>query len=346
VVAPVEADYDRRAMWFRLASCVLIAGCGYPPLPAVSATGDAAGDATGGPGDGSGDGSSSAADCLQRWLDGTPGLAFSTPQELTALGTAGADTRDPWISADGLRLYFDRNPSASHGGADVYLAIRSSTAVDFTTASSVDNLDTPDDEGRVSLSGDETILVMSSNHLTAGNKFQIFVTTRADTTQPFPTPVGSGQALVAAVNTTSDDYFDPFLTQDGLTLYVAPALAAAPQQIRVATRAAGQNFGPSTPVAVINSGTSIDADPALSLDERILVFSSTRPAGAGVGANNLWYATRQSATDDFSLPQLIPAVNSDFDDGDPMLSADGCELYFSSKRVGGKYQLFHAQVMK
>jgi len=68
--------------------------------------------------------------------------------------------------------------------------------------------------------------------------------------------------------------------------------------------------------------------------------TSRRAAGAG----NLWYATRASAAVDFGPPQLVPSVNSDLDDGDPVLSADGCELYFASNRAG-KYHLFRVRVM-
>jgi Tol biopolymer transport system component len=163
--------------------------------------------------------------------------------------------------------------------------------------------------------------------------------------QPFPSP--SDQALVASVNTSNDSYFDPFLTKDGLRLYLAPILTGAPQQITVTTRTGiDQNFPASVPVPVINSVNGSESDPAVSPDDRIIVFSSHRPAGVGLGASNLWYATRQNPTADFGTPELIPTVNSDEDDGDPMLTADGCELYFSSTRNGGKYHVFHAQIAK
>jgi Tol biopolymer transport system component len=42
----------------------------------------------------------------------------------------------------------------------------------------------------------------------------------------------------------------------------------------------------------------------------------------------------------------IPTVNGASNDGDPVLSADGCELYFASDRNGGKYHLFHAEIAK
>jgi hypothetical protein len=286
-------------------------------------------------------GTGGQADCFQRWFDGAPRLALSQPAELTALASAGND-RDPWLSADGLRLFFDRNPGP-HGGNDIVLATRSSPGVDFTTAAAIANLDTSDDELRPALSGDETLLVLSSNHATGGN-FQLFAAQRTDSTAPFPSPSGPGSALLANVNIAGDSCFDPFLSRDALRLYYAPVPAGSPQQIRLATRAAvDKTFAAPAPVPGINSGMS-DADPALSLDERVIVFSSRRPAGAGLGAGNLWYATRSSAAADFGQPQLIPSVNSDVDDGDPVLSADGCELYFASTRAGGNYHLFHARV--
>src|SRR5262249_29906319 len=153
---------------------------------------------------------------------------------------------------------------------------RASTAMDFTTASAVVNLDTPDDESRAALSGDEKLLVFSGNHGTKSNKFQLFVSRRGDPTMSFGSPSDPDQALVANVNTASDDYYDPFLSRDGLRLYLAPNLTGSGQQIRLATRTAlDTNFGPAAPLAGINSGNT-DADPALSLDERVLVFSSLR----------------------------------------------------------------------
>jgi hypothetical protein len=311
-----------------------LGGCGRIGFDEVPA--DAAADTAG-----AGDGSSATTVCLAHWMDGS--VSFSAPQELTALaGTA--DDRDPWISTDGLRLYFDRNPGP-HGGSDIFLANRASLAVDFTTAIALDNLDTSSDEAHAALNGDETLLVFSrDNNMVA--KFQIFVSTRSDVAVPFPAPGTADQALVATVNTApAADYFDPFLSADGFRLYLAPMVTGSAQEIRLATRTAGQDFGAAAVIPMINSGSG-DAKPALSLDERIIVFSSQRPAASGLGGANLWYATRQNATDSFSTPKLIPGLNTDAEDGDPMLSSDGCTLYFASTRNGGTYRLFRAQITR
>jgi Tol biopolymer transport system component len=42
------------------------------------------------------------------------------------------------------------------------------------------------------------------------------------------------------------------------------------------------------------------------------------------------------------MAKPVPGVNSASNDGDPVLTADGCQLYFASKRNGGDYDLFVA----
>jgi Tol biopolymer transport system component len=321
---------------------VVLGGCGFESRAGLAGDPPSDGAAPGGdaPGSDAGIGSDAgSASCLQRWITGGPDLVLSQPQPLAL--TTTTDDRDPWISADGFRLYFVRTPGTHMNSSDLYLATRTSLTQDFANARPVDNLDTNGDESRAALNGDETLVVYAGNNATVGGNFQIFASTRNDRTKPFPSPTATDLALVAAVN-TANNYFDPFLSTDGLRLYVAPVLAGK-QQIMLATRAAGQNFGSAGALPVINSSTSGgDADPALSLDERIVVFSSLRTT-SGLGGTNLWYATRQSATGDFSPPQLIPGVNSSVQDGDPMLSADGCELYFASNRAGdGKNHLLRA----
>jgi Tol biopolymer transport system component len=73
-----------------------------------------------------------------------------------------------------------------------------------------------------------------------------------------------------------------------------------------------------------------DADPTLSADGRVILFSSNRTGDRD--SSNLWYATRLGNSGPFSEPKPIPDANSDNQDGDPWLSHDGCRLYFSSTR--------------
>lgn len=331
-------------MWCRIVPCVVLGACGFQS--AASGSGPHGGDDAAPPppdgrGSGSGDASSGPIDCLQRWKDGT--VALSNVQELAALRDPDTDhsDRDPWLSRDGKRLYFARSPGMK-GLSDIYLASRGSTADEFGAAagSVIDliNLNTADTEDRAALTEDETVLVLSRLPTGSGSKARIAITTRPDTTVDFGSP---DERHLTNVNLDNTNHYDPFLNRDGLRLYLAPTSGpSGRQEIKVATRSLlGGDFVAPIDVAGINSSNTSNADPALSPDERVLVFSSDR--GGGI---DLYYATRPGLLAAFGTPRPIPGVNSAAIDGDPVLSDDGCELYFSSNRGGGSFHLFHAAV--
>lgn len=250
--------------------------------------------------------------------------------------------RDPWISQDGLRMYFANNRAGTN---DIYLASRTSVTQLFGAPTLLDNLCTTDrQEDRASLTSDEKMLVLASDRAPNG-KADIYLITRNATTDVFGTPL---QDHLGDVNSGGASNHDPFLTANGLKLYLSPDPPGPTlQQIAFTTRTdVNSNFAAPVSVPGINNvAGAANADPAVSLDERIIVFSSDRTGG--LGQLDLWYATRQSLTQPFSAPVRMPNVNSSTDDGDPMISADGCELYFSSTRgSGGKYHLLQAQVMR
>jgi Tol biopolymer transport system component len=147
------------------------------------------------------------------------------------------------------------------------------------------------------------------------------------------------------VNAGGGDRFDPFLAANGTRLYFAPTQPTR-QHLAVATRATtNDDFSAPMELMGISDRSKPDADPAVSQDERILVYSSQRNI-TGLTGSNLWYATRADAQGSFGAPKPIPGVNSNQDDVDPMLSADGCELYFSSNRDGSNenYNLYFARL--
>ncbi|UCC99078.1 MAG: PD40 domain-containing protein [Phycisphaerales bacterium] len=75
--------------------------------------------------------------------------------------------------------------------------------------------------------------------------------------------------------------------------------------------------------------------PHVSADGLELYFVSWERDG-GSGDPDIWLATRQTTEDEWDEPwNLGPFVNSDVEDFNPALSADGLELYFNSFRTGG-----------
>ncbi len=284
-------------------------------------------------------GDTPAASCWDHWL--AHDVVLDPPAELVQLSSAGQD-RDPWISKDGLELYFAREPGTK-GMSDVYFASRTSTAQPFANAAEVTNLNSDMQDARVSLTEDGLTLVMSSNRQGGA---QIYLITRNSRADGFGSP---GQAGLSKVNGPggSRDNYDPFLTVDGSKLYLAPEPnGAEPQHIWVASfdREASEFLPPAKVPGINAADPGADSDPALSLDERVIVFTSNRPGGEG--SDDLYYATRTAPTEVFSAPVYMPNINLSGGDADPMLSADGCELYFASTRTGGDYDLYVARVRR
>jgi Tol biopolymer transport system component len=251
--------------------------------------------------------------------------------------SSGGDDRKPWISSDGQTLYFASNRD---GSSDVFRSSREAPEKQFEKPFKLSNLSVSESEdGGPSLTADEKILAMASNR--GSNGFQIYITTRANTMTEF----GSlHQDHLSEVNVANFDAFDPFFTADGLRLYFAPAPAGTEHsKVMIATRPdVNSDFFQPIDVPGINVVDIYSASPALSSDELVIVFTSVRDGGAG--ELDVWYATRPDTARGFGTPVPIPVVNTAVDEADPMLSPDGCELFFSSRRNGGDHDLFVAQI--
>ncbi len=143
--------------------------------------------------------------------------------------------------------------------------------------------------------------------------------------------------LGPTVNSASDDC-GATLSADGLTLLFhsdRPG-GAGGNDLWMSTRVSpGGPFGePINLGAIINSSANDDY-PALSADGLTLVFNSNRPGGQG--RHDLFMCRRASPGEPFDQPvNLGPTVNSNANEGNPVLSSDGLTLLFQSDRAGGQ----------
>lgn len=84
----------------------------------------------------------------------------------------------------------------------------------------------------------------------------------------------------------------------------------------------------SAPVAIAELNTpASEAEPALSPDGAVLVFTSDR-----LGDDDLFVSVRQD--DGWTAPSVVASLQSGADDQGPAWSADGTQLYFTSYRSG------------
>ena len=314
-----------------------VAACGYHPGVGNAPTGDAleadgpampdADDAFVGP---------TASACVEKWLAGT--MTFTTPAFLRSNGGAlvsFSQERDPFLSSDELVLFFTK--PGSGGDTDVMFAARDSQTADFNTPTTATSLvDSNQDDGKITMTGNDLTVIVASSRSGGDGNTDLWQATRTSAgITAFP-PLD--QMFLAGVN-DADHQQDPFLSGDGLHLYLA---VGSPQRIVMASRSVGlASF--SAPAEIPNIGDAAgDADPTLSGDERVIVFASNRQ---GEGGTDLWYATRPEKDQPFSTPIALAEINTSDNDSDPHLSADGCHLYFASTLdpQGSDFDLFFVQ---
>jgi Tol biopolymer transport system component len=305
---------------------VLACGCGFRP-------------SAGRPGDGGLDPDADAATqldadatilpstCMARWLTHT--IQFQPPTRLGLSATTSFE-RDPFLSHDEKTIYFSSNRSPATN-ADIFVATRPNLGAAFgsPTRFTVAN-DAAAYDGKLAMSTDELTFVVSSDRTGTQGGADLWVSVR--------TALGNGFGIPSEIHLgnvdDAKDQEDPVISTDKLRLYLAPQSVATNQQhIVMATRATEQDdFDAPVAIAELDSGLG-DADPALTDDERLIVFSSNRPGGSG--GIDLWYATRANATAAFTTPANLGAVvNGGGNDGDPWISPDGCRLYFASDTLG------------
>jgi hypothetical protein len=264
-------------------------------------------------------------------------------QPLTEINLSSWDG-EPCLSGDRLTLYFSSGRPGGLGNTDIYAARRTGPSGPFTTIDALTALNTAGSEGFVE-SPDGLLAVLAGTHDGSGpGAADMWIGQRTTTDTAWQASLFQ---LMSTINSVRSD-LDPLLGADGLRLYYAPSLPTGGlggQDLVVAERAAPDaSFTGPRLLPELNSADS-EADPALSPDQRVIVFTSLRPGGAG-GAD-LWFATRSTSSQTFSAPQPLAAVNSAADDGEAFISYDGTELYFASRRPGGagNYDLYRAAIL-
>jgi len=153
---------------------------------------------------------------------------------------------------------------------------------------------------------------------------------KADFTFGEPTNLGP------IVNSSSHEE-GPYIPPDGLSLYFSSTRSGGhgDYDLWVSKRPTIDDDWASP----INLGSEINSsageyEPYISSDGLDLYFYSNR--SGGYGSYDLWVATRQNVQDQWSAPKNVGSpINSSRGENDPVISADGLEIYFDSNRSGG-----------
>jgi len=277
---------------------------------------------------------------------------FGEPVNLGSTINTVYDEIGQSISADGLTLYFGEsmtNPGLNgYGGPDLWVTTRGTIDDEWDTPTNLGpTVNTSYADVNPSISTDGLSLYFASNRAEGYGSWDLWMTTRETTSDPWGEPVNLGPP----VNGPTGEVF-PCISSDGLELYfaewdVARSGGYGSSDLWVARRPTKDDpWGTPENLGDTVNGSDFDGNPFIVPDGLTLYFGSTRPEG--YGDLDIWM-TRRDTTDSpwTKSVNLGPAVNSLANDGMPSLSANGSTLYFCSDRpVGsGGYDLWQVTIL-
>ncbi len=261
-------------------------------------------------------------------------LAFRTAEllgEFSGKGSLADETElsGPCFADDGQTLYFSRARPGQK--ADI---VRSTLGEErWSKSESVRELNSVDDDRRLSLAADGRAAVLASNRSGGHGGFDLYESTNDGHRWSKPRNAG------ATINTDAAE-FDPALAPDGLTLYFVRVAPGEKADLFVTRRELlDAAWSAPHPVESVNLPDFHERSPAVSPDGNWLLFASNRGARSAEPAPFAFFRAPLRDGQVGSVEQLRDGIASDVDDLDAAFSPDGRSLAFVSKRDGPK-QIF------
>ena len=283
----------------------------------------------------------------------------SVVNSVCAIGSTACSDQHPAISKDGLSLYFSSNRPGGCGGLDIWVSQRASADSPWEAPFNLGcTINSSTDDMAVSLSTDGHKMYFHSFHATdncgGGDIYVSYRQNRRDD-RGWQEPINlnrigrdpaeglpcGGVNSTTLVNTPNTDA-GPTIFNDqerGLTiLYFTRTDQVANVgdfDIYTATLGLDGTWGTVNRDNELSTTPYRDTRTAIRRRDGLeMILSSERPGGLGAVSRDLWFSTRASTYDLWSIPVLVPFVNSVATEGAPALSWDGTELYFFSNKLG------------
>jgi len=243
----------------------------------------------------------------------------------------------PFISKNGLSLYFFSDRPEGFGSNDIYVSQRASVDDPWGPPQNLGStINTAFNENAPTLTRDGHRLYFATDRPGGIGGLDLYVSRRHNKRNDFawrpPENLGSG------VNSVGDDAAAAHFEDDEsgtITLYFQSNRSGGDDIYASVLNEDGddENFGAAVLVPELSS-PALDRLPGIRRDGLEIFISSNRPGTLGL--LDLWVSTRASTAEPWSTAvNLGPVINSGFVDGRAMLSFDGTVLYFHSTRPGG-----------
>jgi hypothetical protein len=261
--------------------------------------------------------------------------SWSTPINLGATVNTASTEGCPFLSKDGLSLYFASNRSGTLGGLDIYVSHRTSADSAWGTPVTIGpTINSTASDRCPFITPDEKSLIFVSDRAGGAGNTDLYIATRTDTRDDFG---WAAPTNIFTINASSDEY-GPWAFADAagtLTLFFTSNRPGGLGGFDIYSGIRGANGVFGDPALVPELSSSVDDTfPLVRNDGLALFLASNRPGT--LGGFDLWSATRSSTTAPWSAPvNLGPVVNSAANEQRPSISSDGTTIIFMSDRPGG-----------
>jgi len=243
----------------------------------------------------------------------------------------------PFISKNGLSLYFFSDRAGGFGLNDIYVSQRASVDGPWGPPKNLGpTINTEFNENAPTLSIDGHRLYFATDRPGGIGGLDLYVSRRHNKRDDFAW--GSPENLGSGVNSVGDDAAAAHFEDDEsgtVTIYFQSNRSGGDDIYASALNEDGddETFGPAVLVPELNS-PFLDRLPGIRRDGLEMFISSNRPGG--FGALDVWVSMRAHTSESWSTPvNLGPVINGEAVDGRAALSFDGAALYFHSTRSGG-----------
>ena len=248
-------------------------------------------------------------------------VPFGAPTLHPALLNAPASQVNPSLTADELELYY-----ATHvdGTLDIWLCQRASSASAWGPLGKVIELSSPYMDELPEVSADGLTMYFASDRpggVAAGE--HLWVSHRATRVAPWSQPAPVTDFAMGGAD------ISPSLQRAELIMSFSSQRGSTDWQLYATTRPSTTDpWGTPTLLTELNSPAA-DWSSGLYRGGTSIVFSTTRVGGL----YSLFYATRATVSEPFSVPQPVTELN-DNDENNPWVSDDGHHIVFDSQITG------------
>lgn len=267
---------------------------------------------------------------------------WGTPVNLGSVINTTANEQHPFLSKDGLSLFFTSDRQGTLGGLDLWVSERESKDAPWGSPQnlgSVINSNTLD--MAPSLSPDEHLLYFHSSRPGGSGDADLYVARRRDRRDNFgwEQPVNLGSVINSLCEDAGPLFYENELTGEDILYFnsrrpVNGTATCGELHIWQSIRQSDGSWGVPTYVPELSS-TARDTRIAIRRRDGLELIISTGRSG-GQGGQDLWVSTRNSVLDPWGIPvNLGPTINTSSFDGAPALSFDAKTLIFFSNRPSG-----------